>query len=97
MNWLKSITFKSPQWLRAVASMPCVQCGAPETQAAHRNEGKSLGKKTDDCLTAALCPRCHAEIDSGRDMSRDERRRALDGAILKTITGLARAGRLQVK
>ena len=96
MNWLKSSTFRSPKWLRAVSEVPCVRCGA-ESQAAHRNEGKGMALKTDDCLTAALCQKCHAEIDQGRDMSRDERRREMDGAILKTITGLARAGRLQIK
>ena len=97
MNWLKSSTFRSPKWLRTVAAFPCVECGSTETQAAHRNEGKGMGIKTDDCLTASLCPRCHAEIDQGKGMSRDERRAKIDGAILKTITELARAGRLEIK
>ncbi len=56
-----------------------------------------MALKVDDCLTAALCPTCHAEIDQGKDMSREDRRRAMDVAILKTITELARAGRLEIK
>jgi uncharacterized CHY-type Zn-finger protein len=55
-----------------------------------------MGLKTDDCWTAALCFRCHSEIDQGKHMSREERREALDVAILLTIRELARAGKLKV-
>lgn len=98
MNYLKVQTFRSERWLRAVASLPCVICfreGA--TQAAHRNQGKSMGMKTDDCLTAALCVTCHAEIDSGKDLTRQERRERMDTAILMTIRALAQQGRLAIK
>jgi len=66
VNYLKTPVFRSEKWLRAVASLPCMLCfreGA--TQAAHRNVGKGMGMKTDDCFTAALCVDCHAEIDQG--------------------------------
>lgn len=43
--------------------MVCFREG--RTQAAHRNQGKGMSIKTDDCFTAALCVECHAEIDQG--------------------------------
>lgn len=93
MNLLKQPRHESEPWRRAVASPHCMRCfkeGA--TQAAHRNEGKGMGTKTDDCWTAALCVDCHREIDQGRDMSRQERREAMDVAILMTLRELARKG-----
>lgn len=93
MNYIKTPTYRSDRWLRAVASLACVRCwreGA--TQAAHRNEGKGLSIKTDDCLTAALCIDCHAMIDSGKGLAREERRQMMDKAILQTVVELARKG-----
>ncbi len=87
----------SEAWRRAVAELPCVLCGREgDTQAAHRNEGKGMGLKTDDALTAALCTTCHSAIDQGPDYSRDERRRRIDAAILLTVRQLARAGKLRI-
>lgn len=84
---------ESEPWRRAVASLPCVLCGrAGDTQCAHRNEGKGMGLKTDDALTAALCTACHTEIDQGPDLDRDERRERMDRAILLTLRDLARNG-----
>ena len=63
--------FRSKKWLQAVRDIEfCVLCGRYGVQAAHRNEGKGVGIKVDDCLTAALCVDCHSRIDNGRDMSR---------------------------
>lgn len=92
----KEDRFTSEAWRRAVASLPCVFCGAP-AQAAHRNEGKSMGMKTDDSLVAALCPTEHAEIDQGKTMTRDERRAKIDRAIVLTVRELARRGLLFVR
>jgi hypothetical protein len=93
VSHFKQSTYRSEAWLRAVASLPCVKCGLEgSTQAAHRNEGKSMGKKTDDCLTAALCVGCHSAIDQGKNMTRDERRSVMDFAILMTLVQLAREG-----
>ena len=94
----KDDAYRSPAWLRAVASLPCMVCFREgRTQAAHRNQGKAMALKTDDCFTAALCVECHAEIDSGRDLSKQERRERLDTAILMTVRALAKAGRLGIK
>jgi len=87
----KPAPFRSEAWLAAVRTIPCVFCGAP-VQAAHRNEGKGMGTKVDDCLVAALCPPDHAEIDQGRNMTRDERRARMDRAIVLTLAELVRRG-----
>lgn len=87
----KPETFRSEAWLRAVRSIPCVHCGGP-VQAAHRNEGKGTGQKTDDCLTAALCPPEHARIDQGKDLDREARRALIDRYIVLTLRELALRG-----
>jgi hypothetical protein len=77
----------------AVASIEnCVLCGRYGVQVAHRNEGKAKGRKADDCLTAALCQACHVEIDSGKRMTREERRATMDRAIVLTLLELVRRG-----
>nr|WP_256548419.1 hypothetical protein [Xenorhabdus bovienii] len=70
----------------------CVRCRKYGVQVAHRNEGKGMGLKVDDSLTAALCPECHHAIDNGTDMSRDERRHEMDRSIVLTIKELTRRG-----
>lgn len=88
----------SEAWRHAVAGLErCVRCDrAGPLVPAHRNEGKGKGMKVDDCLTAALCNSCHMEIDQGKDMPREERRRELDRAILRTLVLLFRTGRVKV-
>ena len=93
MNYLKTRAYRSKRWLQAVASLHCVQCFREgQTQAAHRNQGKGMGIKTDDCFTAALCQECHADIDQGSSMTRQERRERMDSAILMTLRELALRG-----
>lgn len=83
--------YRSKKWLAAVAQIECcVLCGRYGTQVAHRNEGKGMGLKVDDSLTAALCPQCHHNIDNGGSMSRIERRQEMDRAIILTIRELTR-------
>jgi hypothetical protein len=72
--------------------------GSDSTVACHHNSaisGKGMGIKAHDCWTAALCVSCHAEIDQGKDMNRDERRSRMDRAILMTLAELAQAGRIK--
>lgn len=94
-SYPKAQRHESEPWRRAVAELYCMRCfreGA--TQAAHRNQGKGMGLKTDDCLTAALCVDCHREIDQGKGMSRDERRAAMDTAIVFTLRELVLRGKV---
>ena len=86
-------TYRSRKWLAAVGQIDqCVLCGAWGTQVAHRNEGKGMGIKVDDCATAALCVECHHEIDNGKNLTREERRQQMDRAIVLTVIQIARSG-----
>lgn len=69
---------------------PCQQCGREDgtVVAAHSNQmrdGKGRGLKAHDYRIAALCFTCHAEIDQGNKMSREERLNAWENAHRKTI------------
>lgn len=89
--------YRSRDWMAAVASIgTCVLCGQYGVQVSHRNEGKAKGRKNDDCLTAALCPACHYEIDQGKALTREERRARMDKAIVLTLQALVRAGKVRV-
>ena len=94
----KAQRYESEAWRRAVASLPCVWCWREgETQAAHRNEGKGMSMKTDDCFTAALCVACHRELDQGSKMDRSERRELWRVAFTETIRQMALRGLLVPK
>lgn len=99
MNYLKQPIYRSEAWLKAVRSLPCcVRCGTfTQLQAAHRNEGKGMATKADDCLSAALCPPCHHGIDQGRDMTRAERRAEMDRCIVLTLLELVRDGKVVIR
>lgn len=63
----------------------CVLCGSNgPIQVAHENYNKAMGKKRPYWRSAALCVRCHTSIDSGKDLTRDERRQLMEVAIQKT-------------
>lgn len=84
---------KNRKWLAAVGSLEtCVLCGAYGVQVAHRNEGKGMGMKAGDHMTAALCPACHHEIDNGKDLPLSERRARMDRAIVLTLGEPVRRG-----
>ena len=87
------MTFRSEAWRKCVAALGyCVQCGRKGVQTSHRDEGKGMGLKTSDALTAALCPECHRDNGSSGRMTRDERRAAMDRAIIRTLERLADEG-----
>ena len=67
---------KDPQYIneklrRAVASLPCQICGLDgSTQASHSNQsrdGRGIGHKTHDYRLAALCFKCHYDVDYGSE------------------------------
>ena len=74
--------------LKRVALLDCQHCGSGEmVQAAHTNwgGGKGRGVKAEDNLVAALCLKCHYEIDQGSKWSKAERQQAWEEAHSKTI------------
>jgi len=67
---------RSKKLLKLVAGLDCQACGSGNmVQAAHTNwgGGKGRGIKADDNLVAALCQKCHYEVDQGKDLTKDER------------------------
>ena len=68
---------RSPQYLRAVASLPCIACGIQGySQAAHLPP-EAKGMKQSDLLTFPLCctrvgiPGCHQDYDQYRLFPRE--------------------------
>jgi hypothetical protein len=77
----KTLTFRSGNLRRAVASLPCVCCGrVGAIQAAHTNTGKGGGIKASDAAIMALCADspgfvgCHSRVDARSTMTKVERR-----------------------
>ena len=82
---------RSKKLLKMVASLDCQSCGSGEmVQAAHTNwgGGKGRGIKADDNLVAALCLKCHYEIDQGVKLTKQERQDKWLKAHQKTISAL---------
>lgn len=78
-----------------VASLPCQKCGAYGSQVAHSNalrDGKGRGIKAYPWRVAALCAECHAEIDQGSRLTKEQRREEWDEAHRKTIGELFARG-----
>ena len=81
-----------------VASLPCGCCGQHGVQVAHSNQsrdGKGMSLKSYPWRVAALCPRCHVEIDSGSALSRAERLDRWEAAHRQTIGALFERGLLR--
>src|SRR5260363_151082 len=91
---------RSEKLRRLVAMLPCMCCGQKgQTQAAHANFqsfGKGMGIKASDAALMALCVRCHAELDQGQTMTKEERRNAQYEGIAKAWAALAEQGKVAV-
>lgn len=82
---------RSKKLLKLVAGLDCQACGSGQmVQAAHTNWGGGKGRsvKADDNLVAALCLKCHYEIDQGKDMTKEERQKKWAEAHLGTVLTL---------
>lgn len=89
INCLKSI-YRNANLLKAVKDCPCQQCGIQDgtVVAAHSNQlrdGKGRGIKAHDYRIAALCYRCHMELDQGHQLTRLERLNIWEEAHRATI------------
>ena len=88
---IKHKYIRSKKLLKLVAGLDCQACGSGEmVQAAHTNwgGGKGRGIKADDNLVAALCLRCHYEIDQGSKLSKEERMQMWQKAHARTVNSL---------
>ena len=93
--------YRSDKLLKAVRECPCQSCGAMDDTivAAHSNQmrdGKGRGLKADDYRIAALCYKCHAELDQGKNMSREERLNMWENAHRATIGWLFENEKIKV-
>jgi len=82
---------RDKELLKKVAQLDCQHCGSGEmVQAAHSNwgGGKGRGIKADDNLVAALCLKCHWEIDQGVKLTKLERQEMWQKAHEKTKAAL---------
>ena len=82
----KSAPVRSEALRRAVASLPCINCGVPgHSQCAHSNSGKGAGIKASDLDSFPLCTvhpgadgrlvqGCHEKFDQGALFTKAVRR-----------------------
>lgn len=94
--------YRNKKLLETVRESPCQNCGAQDgtVVAAHSNslsDGKGRGIKAPDYKIAALCFRCHYDLDQGAKLSREERREMWLSAHLKTIAWLFENDKVVVK
>jgi hypothetical protein len=59
-------------------------------------DGKGRGLKADDYRIAALCYKCHTELDQGKNMSREERLNMWEDAHRATIGWLFENEKIKV-
>lgn len=94
--------YRNKKLLETVREAPCMHCGSQDGSvvAAHSNslsDGKGKGIKAHDFKIAALCFRCHYDLDQGSKMTKQERRDMWLNAHIKTIGWLFENDKLEVK
>lgn len=93
--------YRNKALLEAVRQAPCMQCGLQDgtVVAAHSNalrDGKGKGIKAHDYRIAALCFKCHHELDQGNKLTKQERVQMFEDCHRDTIGWLFAEGYLQV-
>jgi len=82
--------YRNKKLLELIRVIPCQHCGLQDgtVVAAHSNQlrdGKGRGIKAHDYRVAALCYRCHSELDQGNKLTREERVEMWEEAHRNTI------------
>lgn len=95
MNW------RNKKLLETVRDFPCAFCGNADgtVVAAHSNQirdGKGKAIKSHDYRIAALCYRCHSELDQGATLSKEERLAMWEEAHRTTMGWLFHSGKVKV-
>ena len=95
------MTFRSPELLRLARLAPrCMSCDCTNdgsVVAAHANHiMKGMGIKAPDWAWCGLCWKCHAFLDQGATLTREDRREMWLQAFYKTQDWLWTSGLLQV-
>ena len=99
---MNQLIYRNKKLLELVRQCPCQNCGIEDgtVVAAHSNQlrdGKGRGLKAHDYRIAALCFRCHTELDQGTKMSKAERVESWEDAHRCTIGWLFEKGHLDIK
>ena len=94
--------YRNKKLLEAVREAYCMKCGAKDGTivAAHSNQlrdGKGRGIKAHDYRIAALCYRCHMNLDQGKDWTKEQRVEFWEEAHRETIGWLFDNDHLKVK
>ena len=94
--------YRNKKLLESVRTSPCQNCGKQDGTvcAAHSNQlrdGKGRSLKAHDFRVAALCFRCHSNLDQGYQMSKEERTELWEEAHRKTIGWLFENDHIEVK
>jgi cytochrome c553 len=93
------MNYRNPKLLAAVRLLPCVNCGALGTQAAHSDlleHGKGTSLKGNDSAIMGLCAACHHDLGNGNKMNRAQRREMTFICISKTLMQLIERGLIKV-
>jgi len=91
----KTKYIRSKALLEACRAIPCQCCGIDDgtVVAAHSNwHGKGMAIKASDDKVASLCYRCHASLDQGSKMSKEDRLAMWTDAHTKTVDELKTRG-----
>jgi hypothetical protein len=99
---MNQLIYRNKKLLELVRQSPCQTCGTQDgtVVAAHSNQlrdGKGRGLKASDAMIAALCYRCHMNLDQGKDLSKQERVEIWEEAHRKTMQWLIENELLIVK
>ena len=94
--------YRNKKLLEIVRESPCQVCGIEDRTvvAAHSNQmrdGKSISMKSSDYRIAAMCFKCHSNLDQGSKMTREERVNMWEDAHRATIGWLFEKEHLEVK
>ena len=93
--------WRNKRLLEIVRESPCQHCGVQDgtVVAAHSNQlrdGKGKAIKAHDYRIAALCYRCHTELDQGKNLSKQERIEMWEQAHRNTIAWLFECQKISV-
>jgi len=95
------MNYRNKKLLESVRDFPCQICGSEDgtVVAAHSNQiidGKGKGIKAHDFRIAALCYRCHSEVDQGAKLNRQEKLNIWELAHRRTIGLLFERGVVKI-
>jgi hypothetical protein len=101
----KRSPYKSRKLLDRIAELPCVRCGAMDGTCVPAHYcgdyqhllGKGIGSKVTDAAVAALCYKCHTEMDQYKGGNTCERSEEFLYLCIITHEALLKAGYLEVK